>query len=203
MHFRNTIKLSLEGNIIKFLRVRDPYGIWVEGDDLPQIFIKPFKLRFKVDQAPNHHLVTDFLQIVELCVTSQDNVNHLAHVSDFELDYAIKCIGPLKAPGSDRLQADVNHTNIALIPKVNSPKTVNHYRPICLCNVSYKIISKILVNQLRPILSKCISKNRGAFALGRSIFDNILIAHELFHDFKRNKGTRGAMAIKLDLEEGL
>lgn len=98
---------------------------------------------------------------------------------------------------------DVNHTNIALIPKVNSPKTVNHYRPICLCNVSYKIISKILVNQLRPILSKCISKNRGAFALGRSIFDNILIAHELFHDFKRNKGTRGAMAIKLDLEEGL
>lgn len=101
---------------------------------------------------------------------------------------------------NDPLQ-DVNHTYIALIPKVNSPETVNQYRPISLCNVSYKIITKFLVNRLRPLLSKCISINQGAFAPCRSIFDNILVAHELFHDFKRKKGNKKAMAIKLDLEK--
>ncbi|CAL9026218.1 unnamed protein product, partial [Prunus brigantina] len=49
---------------------------------------------------------------------------------------------------------NVNHTNIALIPKVDSPETVNHYRPISLCNVSYKMITKIFVNRLRPFTSK-------------------------------------------------
>lgn len=51
------------------------------------------------------------------------------------------------------------------------------------------------------MLSKCISKKHGAFAPDRSIFDNILIGHELFHDFKRKKGNRGAVGIKLDLEK--
>lgn len=54
---------------------------------------------------------------------------------------------------------------------------------------------------MRPILSKCISPNQGAFAPGKSIFDKILIAHELFSDFKRKKGSLGAMTLKLDLEQ--
>ncbi|KAI5323749.1 hypothetical protein L3X38_032821 [Prunus dulcis] len=165
------------------------------------------------EQAPNLLLMADFLHVIEPYVTSQDNVNLLAPVTDFELECAVKGIGPLKAPGPDGLQVvfyqrcgkntklmvkdlvndfftnniplqDLNHTNITIIPKVDSPETVNHYRPISLCNVSYKIITKILVNRLKPLLSKCISRNQGAFGPGRSIFDNILIAHELFHDFK-------------------
>lgn len=78
---------------------------------------------------------------------------------------------------------------------------VNHFRPISLCNVSYKIISKTIVNRLRPLLAKCISKNQSAFAPSKSIFDNILIAHELFSNFGRKKCRRGDMAIKLDLEK--
>lgn len=53
----------------------------------------------------------------------------------------------------------------------------------------------------RPLLDKCISKNQGAYAPGRSIYDNILIAHELFSNFNKKKASLGCMAIKLDLEK--
>ncbi|CAL8163099.1 unnamed protein product [Prunus armeniaca] len=117
----------------QIIRIRDPNGLWVEGDVLHHTFIKAFKLRFTAKQAPNPLLMADFLHMIEPYVTSQDNVNLLAPVTNFELERAVKGIGPLKALGPDGLQ-DVNHTNIALIPKVDSPKTINHYRPISLCN---------------------------------------------------------------------
>lgn len=82
-----------------------------------------------------------------------------------------------------------------------NPETVNQFRPISFCNVSYKIIAKIMVNRLWPLLDKCISQNQGAFAPGRSIFDNILIVNELFSNFHRKKGNNRSMTIKLDLEK--
>ena len=93
----------------------------------------------------------------------------------------------------------INHTNIALIPKIDHLEYVDNFRPIRLCNVIYKIVTKILVNRLKPILNQIISQNQGAFAPNRSIHDNILIAHELFSSFKNKKGKTGQMAVKLDL----
>lgn len=52
-----------------------------------------------------------------------------------------------------------------------------------------------MVKRLRPLLDKCISKNQGAFAPGRSMYDNILIAHELFSNFNKKKGSLGCVAI--------
>ncbi|KAI5324042.1 hypothetical protein L3X38_033115 [Prunus dulcis] len=80
-------------------RIRDPNGLWVEGDVLHHTFIQAFKLIFTADQTPNPLLMSNFLQLVEPCITSQDNVNLLAPVSYFELEYVVWGIGPLKAPG--------------------------------------------------------------------------------------------------------
>ena len=52
---------------------------------------------------------------------------------------------------------ELNRTSITLIPKIPSPTTLNNYSLISLCNTVYKIVSKILVARLRPLLGKLIS----------------------------------------------
>lgn len=51
----------------------------------------------------------------------------------------------------------INRTHIALIPKIQGLETLGNYRPISLCNTMYKIVTKIIVARLRPLLGKLIS----------------------------------------------
>ena len=85
---------------------------------------------------------------------------------------------------SGSMSSDWNHSFIALIPKVENPITSNHFRPIGLCNSTYKIISKLMANRLKKFLPKLVSKTQRAFVEGRLIHDNILAAHEIFQDRK-------------------
>lgn len=50
------------------------------------------------------------------------------------------------------LSPTLNETHIRLIPNIQSAKKVEEYRPIALCNVYYKIISKMLSLRLKPVL---------------------------------------------------
>jgi hypothetical protein len=52
----------------------------------------------------------------------------------------------------DKVISFVNSTFLTLIPKVNNPTTFGDYRPISLCNLCYKLITKIIANRIKPIL---------------------------------------------------
>ena len=79
---------------------------------------------------------------------------------------------------------EVNSSLIVLIPKISNPTPVQHFRPISLCNVVYKIISKLLVAKLRPHLDKIISPAQSAFIPNRWIAENQVIVQEILHSFK-------------------
>lgn len=89
-----------------------------------------------------------------------------------------------------------------MIPKVDSPCSVTDFRPISLCNVIRKLISKILANRLKVILPEIISPSQNAFITGRLIFDNIIVAYEIMHSIQTLLWSKvGFMEIKLDMSK--
>ncbi len=69
------------------------------------------------------------------------------------------CSVMLSILNSSHMNKELNSTNIALIPKITNPTRVSEFSPISLCNVLYKIISKVLANRLKEVLPHIISYN--------------------------------------------
>lgn len=96
----------------------------------------------------------------------------------------------------------VNDTTIALIPKVDYPQGMKDYRPISLCNVAYKILSKVLANRLNEVLENCVSKEQLTFVPGRSIIGNALVAYENLHFMKSKiRVNKRDVALKIDISK--
>lgn len=95
----------------------------------------------------------------------------------------------------------LNKIFIVLVPKTSSAYSFSHLRPISLCNVSFKIIFKILANRLRPFLGKFISPIQVAFVQGRWIEENFIMLSEIVHSMKKMHSRRGVVGIKVNLRK--
>ena len=93
----------------------------------------------------------------------------------------------------------INDTHIVLIPKKLVALVPADYRPISLCNVVYKLISKSLANRLKPHLPDYINPSQQAFIEGRRISNNIIIAQEITHSFALTSWKHYAFMLKIDL----
>ncbi|XP_050222570.1 uncharacterized protein LOC126672659 [Mercurialis annua] len=162
-------------------------------------------------------------------VSEEDRIKLCLEVTDSDVKDAMFSIGSDKAPGADgysslffkkswhivgrdvcdavkdffvtgKLLKQVNSTIITIIPKVINAELLNDFRPISCCNVVYKCITKIIAKRLSGCLDYLVSRSQSAFVPDRRISDNILLAHELVHNYHKAKG-RGDCAMKIDLRK--
>lgn len=102
---------------------------------------------------------------------------------------------------SGRIMGQLAETLIVPISKVDAPNTLKDFRPISLCNVLLKIISKVLVRRIRPYLDKFISPFQSSIIPNRGTADNAIIAQEVVHQMHKKKGKKGFLLFKIDLEK--
>jgi ribonuclease HI len=210
-------------------KIQDERGeLWEESDGIGGAFVNYFEGLFTASRGVD---MTNCLQFMEPRVTSKMNEGLLMPFTAEEIYAALNQMQPLKAPGPDGLHAqffqqnwavigadicagildilnsgvmppNLNMTHIVLIPKIKNPVLVSDFRPISLCNVLYKIISKVLANRLKKILPLIISPTQSAFIPGRLITDNLLAAYETLHTMHtRMGGKKGFMAVKVDMSK--
>jgi len=88
---------------------------------------------------------------------------------------------------------------ITLVPKLKKANNIKQYIPICLLNVDYKGITKVLNNRLSPLAQKVIGENQTGFVKGRNILEGVLVLHEVIHELKQSK--RKGIILKIDFEK--
>lgn len=204
-------------------------GQWVESEEgIEMVVTEYFHQLFSSSNPTN---IQDSLRYVTATVSNDMNQQLLRIPQDEEIKEVTFAINPEKAPGPDgmtslfyqrfwnkigqdvcsmvqtffekgELYERLNQTNICLIPKTDRPATMAEFRPISLCNVGYKIISKIISTRLKRILLELISETQSAFVAKRLITDNILVAQEMFHALQTNPSCKGKyVAIETDMSK--
>jgi hypothetical protein len=98
-----------------------------------------------------------------------------------------------------KLPEEVNNTFLALIPKKSNPTLPQDFRPISLCNVIYKIITKTLADRIKSHPPNIIHPTQSAFVQGRRISTNIIITQEIVHSFNLSSWNHKAFLLKIDL----
>ncbi|GAU27412.1 hypothetical protein TSUD_356480 [Trifolium subterraneum] len=207
--------------------ITDENEVVIDQQELGDVARKYFQELFK-PKGGSHEPV---LSLILTRISAKDNAMLEAPITKEELRTTLFQMHPDKSPGPDGYNpaffqknwhlcgdevfmaakdwlqrgyfpSSLNETNICLIPKCDRPLSMKEFRPISLCNVLYKVVSKLLANRLKQVIDKCIYEEQSAFVDGRSITDNAFIAIEIIHALKRkSRGAKGEMALKIDISK--
>jgi hypothetical protein len=180
--FHTSTLIRRRSNAINFLEIDS--GAWIsDRAEIGNNFVSHFSRLFSTSHPP---IDNELLDLFSPTISPEDNTLLCSIPSELEIVQALSSLGSTKAPEIDgftglfykkywpTVKKDVlnciwnffknhhllqvqNHTHIALIPKKAGSHSVHHYRPISLCNIAYKVITKILANRLKTILPKIIS----------------------------------------------
>ena len=170
----------------RILGLRNDQNIWCTlKHQIQSIATSFFQALFSTCSPDEDHSIFESIQPV---VTAEMNRDLICSFSRDEVEAALKSMEPLSTPEPDgmppiffqsywsvvgddvssavlnclnncSLPAAINHTFITLIPKAKSPEKISEFRPISLCNVIYKLVSKVLANRLQGVLPSIISEN--------------------------------------------
>jgi hypothetical protein len=124
-------------------------------------------------------------------------VEFFLHFFDLLADELVELVEDSRTNGTVIRSLNLNFLD--LIQKLNKPTSFSDFRPISLCNLCYNLIEKIIVNRVKPFLSKTLLGEQLGFLKGRQILDEIDTSHEFLHSIKQKHLK--ALILKLDLKK--
>jgi hypothetical protein len=212
-------------------KIQDIQGqVWENEEMVEKAFVEYYTKLFKSENNGSSEIEMG-LHGMERKVSQEMDENLLKVFLEEEVLVALQQMAPLKAPSPDGLSTGffldnwekmgmdvchivlnvlnygvmnvgLNYTHIALVSKIKSPAKVTDFLPISLCNVIYKLISKVLANRLKVCLPNIISPYQSAFIQGRLITNNIIAAYETLHTMhSKMYGRKCFMAVKFNMSK--
>ncbi|GAU31911.1 hypothetical protein TSUD_270960 [Trifolium subterraneum] len=160
--------------------LKNDQGQWIDNVDQLQEMVNGFYKKLFTDNGITRDWFQTEITYPEL---EQSLLSSMAApISKEEVKRALFNMHPWKAPGPDGFPAgfyqkswevvgetvcefvnkvwekpseiaEVNQTDICLIPKITHPEYVKQFRPISLCNTNYKIVSKVVVERLKDCIA--------------------------------------------------
>lgn len=212
----------------QILHLKNSEGDWVNwstglGDLMENYYSKLFKSTAVREEG--------VLDCIEERLNSSHNAELTQEFTEEEVKQAVFAMHPDKSSGPDGMNPsfyqifwsiigndvakeccrilevgevpdNLNDSLVVFIPKKKRPEMMGDLRPISLCNVMMKIVSKMLANRLKGLLPNIISETQSAFVSGRLITDNAIVALEINHWMHRKtKGKIGYTALKIDMSK--
>lgn len=185
-------------------KLKNDDGVWVDWQSGIQSLILNFYRGLFVAGSTD---IEEVIRCVPQMISQDQNMALAQEVTKEEVHFALFQMHPDKAPGPDgmtpafyqkhwdiigedvfnmtrhffssgEILEGLNDTNIVLIPKKKNPTQVGYLRPIALCNVLMKVITKVLANRMKILLTNVVSDTQSAFVLGRLISDNIMVSYD-------------------------
>ncbi|KAL9666843.1 hypothetical protein QQ045_001187 [Rhodiola kirilowii] len=212
-------------------KLQDSHGVVQEDQNkISEIITSYFSTLFQSSLHGSEEEMSNQLGCISPVINEDMNSMLLRDITDEEIKAAVFSLGPLKSPSIDgfpavfyqrhwesikdhvvkevkdfwatgHLDKEINRTLIVLIPKKEALR-VEDWRPISLCTVMIKIITKLIVQRLQPLLRQVISIYQSAFVRGRIITDNLVVAHEIAHFIKSRRDDSNYFAsFKVDMSK--
>lgn len=199
------------GSHNRISKLRDSQGKQLSTHkEIESILVQHFQRIVEEPLIDGSKYISNFIKHIPKLVTREDNYNLNCPVIEEEVSEVIEGMQNGKTPGLNGFNVDffkacweiikqdildvvedssknkfvlrvLNASFITLIPKQEKAMKLDRFRPIALCNVVYKIISKGIENRLKPLLPTLVSEEKTGYVEGRQILNNIIQAHEVVH----------------------
>uniref|UniRef100_A0A803NSN9 Reverse transcriptase domain-containing protein n=1 Tax=Cannabis sativa TaxID=3483 RepID=A0A803NSN9_CANSA len=203
-------------------------GQFVDWDNgLADVVVNYFVELFSASDTEGMEVIDSIDQVVP----NLANMEFAKPVTEEEMRVAVFQMHPDKSPGPDEMtpafyqrcwnivkhdlvmvvqrffstgvfDENCSEASVVLIPKKKGPETMKDLRPIAMCNVLYKIVTKVMTNRMKPFMDSIVADSQSAFISGCLISNNIMVSFEVLHYLKRKRqGKTGCMALKVDMSK--